>query len=102
MEDLGYACCESAETLKEILSQFPKLEERDVALILGMMARTHTGCEGVDSFITNFPPAAGEKFETRTKSWNVNIFTEVIKELVSQLKATPMHCSTQNLTGLWL
>lgn len=92
MEDIGYACTSSGASFKELLSQFPKLKEQDVASILGVMSRTHTTTdtsseEGIQLY-TTFPsatPATTPDTATPPTSWNVNIFVDTIKELYPKL-----------------
>lgn len=97
MEDIGYGCCASVATLKELLSQFPRLKEQDVALILGVMAKSHAGDTSVVSsstsddnpfplYISFSPAMPDEGKETRDpKSWDVSVFVDVVKELVCAL-----------------
>src|SRR5688500_2656778 len=105
MDDLGYSCCENPSTLKEVLSQFvgptaslshdhnnnkgeiPK--EYDVALILATMARTHRGLEAASfPLYRTFPPANDQKADkgnsndSSSKTGNINVFVEVLRELV--------------------
>ncbi len=97
MEDLGYSCCDNPSALKEVFSEFvgeqqQPLKEYDVALILGMMARTHTGLEGASFPLYNtFPPVASSTSggdnnnnteSSSLKTWNINTFVEVLREQV--------------------
>jgi hypothetical protein len=87
MEDLGYACCETPASFKELLAQFPEIKETDVAQILGMLARTHSSLEGQGTtFYKDFPPTTdftvSEKVEQPPKSWKIEVITDVLKELV--------------------
>jgi hypothetical protein len=36
IEEMGFSCFESTTVLKDLLSQFPPLTERDLGLILGI------------------------------------------------------------------
>jgi hypothetical protein len=88
MEDIGYSCCSSVPILKELLQQFPKLKEQDVALIVGTMARTHTA-ENPSSdenaalaFYTSFSSDDDLKDPREPKSWDVSVFVDAIKDLV--------------------
>jgi hypothetical protein len=95
MADIGYNCCASTESLKEVLHPFiyenNKLTERDVALIVGMMANYHTSsrtalqqpsslpflsCFGAPSYNDD------DEDERELQSWNVAVFVEVMRELV--------------------
>jgi hypothetical protein len=88
MEDLGYACCESQTTLKDVLQEFPELKEMDIALILGMMARTNANLESGLPFCRDFPASEPtiekDKQDSAPKGWNTNVFIDVLKELVSE------------------
>eukprot|EP01119_Soliformovum_irregulare_P023182 TRINITY_DN8072_c0_g1_i1.p1 TRINITY_DN8072_c0_g1~~TRINITY_DN8072_c0_g1_i1.p1 ORF type:complete len:2236 (-),score=833.72 TRINITY_DN8072_c0_g1_i1:325-7032(-) len=88
MEDIGYSCCESPSTLKDLLAQFPPLNELDVARIIGMMARTHAGLDASPQpLFVDFPPkqSNSDRGESNLKTWNINIFSDVIKEMYPRL-----------------
>lgn len=84
MQDLGYSCCESSQTLKEVFSETSTtLKEKDVALILSMMARTHSSLDsGIK--LASFKSASSEEKVSESKTWNINVFVEVVKELVKK------------------
>jgi len=89
MEDIGYSCCESAVSFKDLLSQFPELKEADIAQIIGVMARTHTVLEGGVALYKDFPPttdfSVSDKADQVAKSWNLNVFIDVMKEMYPKL-----------------
>jgi CCR4-NOT transcription complex subunit 1 len=101
MEDIGCSCCASVTVLKDLLQQFPKLKEQDIALMLGTMARTHTtevtnmatgnqwaGAEegAVFPLYTSFSSAHDEGKEFKDlKSWDASVFVDTIKELYPKL-----------------
>ena len=98
MEDIGCSCCASVPVLKDLLQQFPKLKEQDVALMLGTMARTHVtesgntgpstqsiGTEDGAGFplYTSFSSPHDDGKELKEyKSWDASVFVDAIKELV--------------------
>jgi hypothetical protein len=99
MEDLGCSCCASVSVFKDLLQQFPKLKEQDIALMLGTMARTHNTTEnsnmnnnnvgmedGKESgfpLYTSFSSVHDEGKESKdVKSWDAAVFVDTIKELV--------------------
>ncbi len=96
LEELGYAACSSVSALKEVLAQFPKPKEQDVALIVGMMARTHTaGVDGsaVDDtgssssipLYTSFSSPLQTEDSRDIKAWDTTVFVDTMKELVCSI-----------------
>jgi CCR4-NOT transcription complex subunit 1 len=96
IEDIGYSSTVSASALKELLGQFPKLKEQDVALTLGVMSRTHTTTPTDVSaddaglpLCTTFPganaPAGMPDTIATPTSWNVAVFVDTLKELYPKL-----------------
>ena len=82
MEDVGYSCCASTGNLKDILAQCIPLKEIDVAHILGMMARTHSGLqENFHFYSLEDPSQTTWENKTQTKTWNVDLFVDTINEL---------------------
>jgi hypothetical protein len=99
MEDIGCSCCASVPVLKDLLQQFPKLKEQDIALMLGTMARMHT-TDGINMgpsnsqwggmedgtvlpLYTSFSsPHDDGKESKELKSWDATVFVDTIKELV--------------------
>eukprot|EP01113_Clastostelium_recurvatum_P016806 TRINITY_DN1971_c0_g1_i2.p1 TRINITY_DN1971_c0_g1~~TRINITY_DN1971_c0_g1_i2.p1 ORF type:complete len:2308 (-),score=670.74 TRINITY_DN1971_c0_g1_i2:313-7236(-) len=89
MEELGPTCTSSAAMLRDTLEPFPKLKEKDVAMLLGMMARRSASNEpqedaSVLPLVTNFTiptPTA----DATTTSWNAQVFVDTIRELYPRL-----------------
>eukprot|EP01114_Cavostelium_apophysatum_P013415 TRINITY_DN3247_c0_g1_i5.p1 TRINITY_DN3247_c0_g1~~TRINITY_DN3247_c0_g1_i5.p1 ORF type:complete len:2234 (+),score=701.16 TRINITY_DN3247_c0_g1_i5:75-6776(+) len=92
MEDLGYSCCDTAGALRDILREFPQpLNEADVAKIIGMMARTHSNLEVGLPLCKSFADSGAELFKSdapQSKTWNLDVFVDVMKETNSQLDWT--------------
>jgi hypothetical protein len=82
MQDIGYACCQSAGNVKEFFKKFPDVNEADVAAILSMMLRTR---------------ADSEESSSESSGWNLTAFVDTIKELViPPPKAVPLLCSVSD------
>lgn len=71
---MGYSATSSVESLNEILSQFNKITEQDVARIVGMMVNTHTGLES---------KSGQQQDKEKPKSWNVEVLVNVLKKKVN-------------------
>lgn len=68
--EAGYECCSSVKSVRDLLEN-RTIEERDVAEIIGCMARTHVNMAGV-----------GGGDNTTEATWNVENFVTVVKEKV--------------------
>jgi hypothetical protein len=108
MEEIGYSCCETPHNLRDILKEFPELRESDVARIVGMMARTYTGLEGgvglYDFPPTGFNAVVGDKplDSSSSKSWNIAVFVDVLKEDVSVVNSPHMYvCMYGRITNCY-
>ncbi len=84
MEDLGYASAATAENLKVVLAQFPALKPADVARIVGMMSRTHTGLEE-SAMLHTFAKNSTWSARPGLKTWNINVFVDTVKEMYTKL-----------------
>lgn len=84
MEDLGYASAATPENLKVVLAQFPALKPSDVARIIGMMSRTHTGLDE-SAMLHTFSKNSTWNAKPGLKTWNVNVFVDTVKELYPKL-----------------
>lgn len=97
IEDIGYSCCSSVAVLKDLLQQFPKLKEQDVALIIGAMAKSHSPEAGNTNMnlpwindensalplFTSFSASTDEGKEAKdAKGWDASVFVDTVKELV--------------------
>jgi CCR4-NOT transcription complex subunit 1 len=69
--EAGYECCSSVTLVRELLSN-NSVDEKDVAEVLGCMARTHVNMTGVGN-ADNSPEA----------TWNVENFITVVREKVT-------------------
>eukprot|EP00026_Physarum_polycephalum_P007800 Phypoly_transcript_07867.p1 GENE.Phypoly_transcript_07867~~Phypoly_transcript_07867.p1 ORF type:complete len:447 (-),score=89.90 Phypoly_transcript_07867:245-1498(-) len=87
MEDLGFRCCASVPVFKDLLSQFPLVNERDVALMLGVMVRN---CDATGATMkepnlppfTSFSPPSYERIECGDlHSWDTSVFVDVVNEM---------------------
>lgn len=104
--ELGYGCCASPEECRNALVSMGsgrEISPAAVARVLGMMIRTHTGLDSVDQVQLQTPASfwgsgnAGDSASINKDkggnvpdsnipaSWNVEIFVQTLKELVSNL-----------------
>ncbi|XP_073515919.1 CCR4-NOT transcription complex subunit 1 isoform X2 [Phyllobates terribilis] len=90
MQEVGYSFCASVEECRNIIVQFGVREvtAAQVARVLGMMARTHSGLTDGISLQSISPPGSGIWSDGKDKSdsvqahtWNVEVFIDVVKEL---------------------
>ncbi|XP_014349155.1 CCR4-NOT transcription complex subunit 1 isoform X3 [Latimeria chalumnae] len=88
MQEVGFGFCASAEECRNIIVQFGVREvtAAQVARVLGMMARTHSGL--ADGIPLQSISAGGGIWEMKDKNdgtqaltWNVEVFIDVVKEL---------------------
>lgn len=76
--EAGYECCSTTTSVRELFSGLDKpIQERDIAVTLGCMARTYTNANGIGNGTL------------QVSKWNIENFVSVTKELVS---ATEMGC----------
>ena len=74
MLEAGYECCSSPESLRELLKNIDQtIEEKDVAVAIGCMARTYTNMSGIGNGSSS------------GSNWNVENFVTVMNELVCLL-----------------
>ena len=74
MLEAGYECCSTPDSLRELLANIDQtIEEKDVAVAIGCMARTYTNMSGIG----NGSPSGS--------NWNVENFVTVMNELVCLL-----------------
>lgn len=78
--ELGYGCCSSVAECRRALSSLGarELSPAAVARVLAAMVRTHTGLDQSPNFW-----ADKEKPEAIPHTWNVEVFVQTIKEVVS-------------------
>ncbi|XP_077145078.1 CCR4-NOT transcription complex subunit 1 isoform X1 [Ranitomeya variabilis] len=90
MQEVGYSFCASVEECRNIIVQFGVREvtAAQVARVLGMMARTHSGLTDGISLQSITSPGSGIWSDGKDKSdsvqahtWNVEVFIDVVKEL---------------------
>lgn len=68
--EVGYECCSSLQNVRDLLLN-KTLDEKDVAEVLGCMARTHVNMTGV-----------GTTDNSTEATWNVENFITIVKEKV--------------------
>lgn len=90
MQEVGYSFCASVEECRNIIVQFGVREVTavQVARVLGMMARTHSGLTDGISLQSISSPGSGIWSDGKDKNdsvqahtWNVEVFIDVVKEL---------------------
>jgi CCR4-NOT transcription complex subunit 1 len=70
--EAGYDCCSTVQSVRELLGNI-SIEEKDVAEVLGSMARTHINMTGVGISDNN---------ATTEITWNVENFVNAVAEKV--------------------
>lgn len=90
MQEVGYGFCASIEECRNIIMQFGVREvtAAQVARVLGMMARTHSGLTDGIPLQSISAPGSGIWSDGKDKSdgaqahtWNVEVLIDVLKEL---------------------
>ncbi|XP_069510725.1 CCR4-NOT transcription complex subunit 1 isoform X2 [Ambystoma mexicanum] len=90
MQEVGYGFCSSVEECRNIIVQFGVREVTavQVARVLGMMARTHSGLTDGIPLQSISAPGSGIWSDGKDKSdgsqahtWNVEVLIDVVKEL---------------------
>ncbi|XP_051024913.1 CCR4-NOT transcription complex subunit 1 isoform X7 [Acomys russatus] len=90
MQEVGYGFCASIEECRNIIMQFGVREvtAAQVARVLGMMARTHSGLTDGIPLQSISAPGSGIWSDGKDKSegaqahtWNVEVLVDVLKEL---------------------
>ena len=83
--ELGYNSSATAGRFKDLLLQFPKLSEEELARLFGTVAQTHSGLEdshGLQGpFVAAFSSASVETGPLN--GWNLNAIAEAIHDTVS-------------------
>jgi hypothetical protein len=83
--ELGYNSTATAGRFKDLLLQFPKLSEEELARLFGTVSQTHSGLDdshGLQGpFVAAFSSAAAETGPLST--WNLNAIVEAIQDTVS-------------------
>ncbi|KAM9470212.1 CCR4-NOT transcription complex subunit 1 isoform 2-T2 [Clarias gariepinus] len=89
MQELGYGFCASVEDCRNLIMQCAPCEvtASQVARVLGMMARTHSGLTDGIALQTVSAPGSGIWSDGKDKSdssqphtWNVDVLIDVVKE----------------------
>lgn len=75
--EAGYECCSTVQFVRDLLDNVTSIEEKDVAEVLGSMARTHINMAGVGI------SADKNNASTEMTTWNVENFVKVVAERVS-------------------
>ncbi|XP_060784348.1 CCR4-NOT transcription complex subunit 1 isoform X3 [Neoarius graeffei] len=90
MQELGYGFCASVDECRSIILQYGVREvtASQVARVLGMMARTHSGLSDGIALQSISAPGSGIWSDGKDKSdssqphtWNVEVLIDVVKEL---------------------
>ncbi|KAM9302308.1 CCR4-NOT transcription complex subunit 1 [Gastrophryne carolinensis] len=90
MQEVGYSLCSSVEECRNFIVQFGVREVTavQVARVLGMMARTHSGLTDGISLQSITAPGSGIWSDGKDKNdsvqahtWNVEVLIDVVKEL---------------------
>jgi CCR4-NOT transcription complex subunit 1 len=86
MAQLGYSCCSNTTIFSKVLTQFPNVNEQDIARVIGLIATTHTGLQPNTTFQASFYSLIGEHVPTAVPStWNIDVFAVVIRDTFPKL-----------------
>ncbi|BBN05282.1 CCR4-NOT transcription complex subunit 1 [Marchantia polymorpha subsp. ruderalis] len=88
MEELGYSCTSDVECFKEILALFPSITAKDVARLVGMIARTHKGLDDAQGTHGTFSTAlcsTEHLLPDYVSTWNVDVLLDALNQLVPDL-----------------
>ena len=114
--DLGFAACANPSRLKDILSQFATINETDVALMISMMIRTHSGTpdETKTPLVNALSRVVSQKWEPQNShshtdqnadgtpsTWNIDVFVSTLQDLVCTV-TSPMIWDILFLTGIFI
>ncbi|XP_033113474.1 CCR4-NOT transcription complex subunit 1-like isoform X3 [Anneissia japonica] len=93
LQELGYGCCQSMEECRKTLMQLgvQNLTPLSIAMVLGMMARTHTGLSD-DSMSVQLLTGSNTWSDGKDKSdqststtWNAELFIEAVRDLAPHI-----------------
>lgn len=83
--ELGYNSTATAGRFKDLLLQFPKLTEEELARLVGAVAQTHLGLDDAHGlqgpFVAAFSSAVAETGPLST--WNLSAIVEAVHDTVS-------------------
>jgi len=79
--EAGYECCSTVQSVRDLLDNVTSIEEKDVAEVLGSMARTHSNMAGVGI------SADSNNVLTEMTTWNVENFVHVVSDKVKRFSA---------------
>ncbi|KAK4519925.1 uncharacterized protein ATC70_010169 [Mucor velutinosus] len=77
--EAGYECCSTVQSVRDLLDNVTSIEEKDVAEVLGSMARTHSNMAGVGI------SADSNNVLTEMTTWNVENFVHVVSDKAPEL-----------------
>jgi len=84
MQENGYSCAKSKETFRAVLDVFDTLDEAEVARVLGVVARTHTGLPDTSGLMPGLAMLLKEPLlaegEAPPQEWNVGVIMDVLLE----------------------
>ena len=89
MQENGYSCAKSEETFRAVLDVFDALDEAEVARMLGVVARTHTGLPDASGLVPGLANLLKEPLlaegEAPPQEWNVSVIMSVLLEKFPRL-----------------
>ncbi|XP_071959089.1 CCR4-NOT transcription complex subunit 1-like isoform X2 [Antedon mediterranea] len=93
LQEMGYGCCTSMEECRKTLMQLgvQHLNPNSIAMVLGMMAQTHTGLtEGMNLQLlpgSNTWNDGKDKSEQskQVTTWNIEMFVEAVRDLAPHI-----------------
>ena len=88
IEELGYGCTASKEYMKEVVGLMPAMDERELARLVGVLARTHSSLDVAKcgQTLASLAAAVGIAPPTQTAtSWNYENAVDALREASPKL-----------------
>ena len=88
IEELGYGCTASKEYMKEVVGLMPAMDERELARLVGVLARTHSSLDVAKcgQTLASLAAAVGIAAPSQTAtSWNYENAVDALREASPKL-----------------
>ena len=89
MQENGYSCAKSEATFRAVLDVFDSLDEAEVARVLSVVARTHTGLPDTSGLMPGLAMLLKEPLlaegEAPPQEWNVKVIMDVLLKKLPEL-----------------
>ena len=82
IEELGYGCTASKEYMKEVVGLMPAMDERELARLVGVLARTHSSLDVAKCgrTLASLAAAVGIAAPSPATSWNYENAVDALRE----------------------